>query len=384
MTPSKFLIVSSLAILLGVATGSLISFSWEIVFFLFVLLSLSLLLGASQKRKVFLVISIAILFFGVGFFRFAFSAQNIDFGKEVLLFSGLRESLVEKSALTIGGQEQAMFAAMVLGHKQDLSESTKEAFNKTGTRHILAISGLHLTIVAVLLLRLLQTAGLFRRQAFWVALAGILFFILLVGSPPSAMRAGIMAALYLTAGQIGRLAQAWRLLLVAAVLMVLLDPRLLLFSVSFQLSFLAVLGIIFFKPFFDRLLKFVKSDTLRDLFSLSLSAQLTTWPIVAVNFGTVSLIGPLANLVAVPLLPVVMVLGLLFVVVGGWSLFLAKLVLWPAWLVLHFILGVVFTLAKLPVAAVQLGSLSILLVLFYYVLLTSGYLILKKKDLADI
>ncbi len=378
MTPSKFLVISSFSLLFGVAFGSLVSFSWLIVFILFLIGLIFLILASQKNHKIFLAIALVIIFALIGLVRASLPSDSGS-SEEISFFSPVRQILIDKSAEVIGGPEQAMFSAMVLGFKDDLSNEVKEIFNRTGTRHILAISGMHLTIVSVILLQILILIGFFRRQAFWLALLGILAFILLVGAPPSAVRAGIMAGLYLTARQIGRMSQAWRLLLVAAVIMVIIQPRLLLFGVGFQLSFLAVLGIIFFKPFFDSLVKFVPFETVRNLLSLSLAAQLTTWPIVAKNFGTVALVGPIANLVAVPLLPVIMMLGLSFVVFGWWNVLVAKILLWPAWVILHFIFSFISQLSSFKYASVELGSLSLIIVFGYYALLLIFYRVFKKK-----
>lgn len=377
MTPSKVLVFSSLAFLLGVAAGSITLFSWAIVFLGFILgTAFSVPYLPSGNKKAF-TISLIIIFALLGFFRASFSGA---LPKDDNLFFGVaRESILERAKETIGGQELAMFSAMVLGEKGGLSQETKEAFNKTGTRHILAISGLHLTIVAVLILNILIWAGLWRKQAFWAALLGILAFVLLVGSPPSAVRAGIMAGLYLLAGHVGRLAVSWRLLLVAATVMVLASPQLLLFSVGFQLSFLAVLGIIFFKPFFDKILKFLYFKPLRDLISLSLAAQLTTWPIIALNFGTLSLVGPVANILVVPMLPIIMTLGLLFIVFGWTSFLVAKVLLWPAWFLLHTINIWISWLSGFSFASVEVGSLGLVLVVLYYAILVGIYYWLKKN-----
>jgi len=272
-----------------------------------------------------------------------------------------------------------MFSAMVLGDKSLLSNETKDNFSLTGTRHILAISGMHLAIVAVVVWQILISLGLWRRQAFWGSLLAIAIFVLLVGMPPSAVRAGIMAGLYLLARRVGRPSQSWRLLLLAAALMLLFDPGLLFYSVGFQLSFLAVLGIIFFMPFFERLLSFIKWDFLRSLISVSLSAQITTWPLVAIYFDMFSLVGIVANLIVVPLLPLVMILGLGFLVFGWAGAIFAKIFLWPTWVVLRAINSLVGYLSTWPLASVEISSFAVPIFIFYYTALVFFVTFFKRN-----
>ena len=379
MSPSKVLLISSFSFIFGIAAGSFSYFSWTTVFIVFIGLIILLITVSQRNNRIILAILLIVGFFVFGFVRAQFSIGNEQ--NDFLILEGARSSLIEKTAGTIGGQERAIFSAMVLGYKDDLSLEVKEAFNRTGTRHVLAISGLHLTIVAAIILEVLLSIGLSRKQSFWLALLGILAFILLVGAPPSAIRAGIMASLYLVAQGIGRMASALRLLLVAAVIMLIINPQLLLFGIGFQLSFMAVLGIILFKPFFDKLIRFIRPQGLRSLMSLSLAAQITTWPIIAHNFGSVSIISPIANLVAVPLLPVIMVLGLSFVVFGWWAFLIAKILLWPAWILIHFMLSFVSYLSTFNYASFEAGSFSLLIIFFYYLLLASFYIIIKNKHI---
>lgn len=381
MAPSKALIISSFSFIFGVAIASFSYFSWNISFIVFIVIISVLIIVSQRDKKVLLAILLVLGFFIFGFIRAQFFVNNKE--NDFLILNDLRSSLIEKANRVISGEESAIFFAMVLGHKDDLSLEVKEAFNRTGTRHILAISGLHLTIVAAIILEVLLSAGLSRIQSFWLAILGILFFILLVGLPPSAVRAGIMASLYLLARTSGRIASAWRLLVFAAVIMLIINPQLLLFSVGFQLSFLAVLGIILFKPFFDKLIGFLRPEGLRNLMSLSLAAQITTWPIIAYNFGSVSIISPLANLVAVPLLPVIMILGLSFLVFGWSTLIVAKIILWPVWIIIHFLLSFISYLSAFNYVSFKLSSLSLFIIISYYFLLAGFYIIIKNKDIKN-
>jgi len=180
-----------MAFIAGIAAGSGALFSWGAILAIF-LLGVIFIVFSSAGRQILLLLAIILLFFAFGFARALLSPVFLpeDLGGAL---AGTRSGLVERSAEVIGGEEHAMFSAMVLGDKSLLSNETKDNFSLTGTRHILAISGMHLAIVAVVVWQILISLGLWRRQAFWGSLLAIAIFVLLVGMPPSAVRAGIMA-----------------------------------------------------------------------------------------------------------------------------------------------------------------------------------------------
>lgn len=184
--------------------------------------------------------------------------------------------------------------------------------------------------------------GLWRAQAFYITVFIISFFIIITGLQPSAIRAGIMGGLFLFAQHVGRMNGSFRILFLAAALMLIQNPLLLRLDVGFQLSFLAMLGIIELGSIVRDWLKFLpNSFQLRDILSMTLSAQFFTFPILIYNFGYLSLVSPLANILVVPLLPLILGLGFLFALFGviwselGWVLSL------PLWFFLSYITKIV-------------------------------------------
>ncbi|MCK5084417.1 MAG: ComEC/Rec2 family competence protein, partial [Candidatus Pacebacteria bacterium] len=139
---------------------------------------------------------------------------------QILQFRTYANKLIKK----IFSEPQAgIVSAMTLGVRSGISSETLESFNKTGTRHIIAISGLHMMIVSVVFMYLLLAIGLKRNYAFYFAILGIAFFVALVGFPPSAVRAAVMGGLVLFAVKVGRLNTAGNAVVFAGVLMLLYD-----------------------------------------------------------------------------------------------------------------------------------------------------------------
>ena len=289
------------------------------------------------------------------------------FYAQISKFRKQSDNLIKK----IFSQPQAgIVSAMTLAIKSDLSEETLEAFNKTGTRHIIAISGLHMTIVGLALMYLLLAAGLNRNHAFYFALLGIAFFVTLVGFPSSAVRAAIMAGLALFAIRIGRLKNAGNAIVFAGVLMLLYNPNLLRYDAGFQLSFAAILGIVYIFPKLDNFFK-KYSDflSIKTVFLITLSAQIATFPIIINSFGNFSLLSVFANILILPFVPIVMLSGLLLIIIGFANLHLAQILSYPIWLILFYQIEVIKFFASLPFGFLSFEKIGFLFIGIYYLIL---------------
>lgn len=379
MSLSRAVVLSAIFFMLGTVVYSLMGFSWWLAIFLLLSMLSFGLVSALESVAKFSVIFLVFLSLFLGFIRAATYTPSLA-AEEQTFWHETRGYLVKRIIDILPNPESAVFSAMVFGYEKDIPISLKTDFNRTGTRHILAISGMNISIVAMMLLNFGLLIGLWRRQAFWLAIAGIIIFILLAGSPASAVRAGLMSGLLLWAKNKGRLVLAWRPVILAAFFMVVADPTLLISGVGFQLSFLAVVGIIYFKDFWDKILGWIRFKFLRDLVSLSMAAQITTWPIILYNFGTFSTVSPIANIFVVPLLTPIMFLGLGFAVVS-WSALLAQIFLWPAWLILRITDKLVVFFSSLPGASLQAGKVGVVLLLVYYPFLIWFWKFLEKRNL---
>ena len=249
----------------------------------------------------------------------------------------VKQRFKDQVELVLPEPQASFLAGMLLGAKGGLPEDVREQFNIVGVSHIIVISGFHVAIVAGLLMNLGLALSLSRRQAFWLAVVGLILFILLTGAQTSAVRAGIMGGLVLLAMQAGRLSDVKNLLLLAAVVMLLINPLLLRFDVGFQLSFLATIGIVYLSPLITKLLRFLpEALKIRESATMTLSAQVTTLPIIITSFERLSVVAPLANIMIVPLMPVTMMVGFVSGLVSFVSLALGKVLAGGAWLLLMF------------------------------------------------
>jgi competence protein ComEC len=228
----------------------------------------------------------------------------------------LRESFRRSVEQGLNEPEAGLFKAFILGDKAVIDDGLNERFRQSGLSHIVAISGTHITLLSGMLFFLLLAVGFSRRQAFWIVLPSLFFYVLLAGAPPSALRAGFMGFLVLLAFHVGRLNRLDHSLVLSATAMLLINPKLLAFDVGFQLSFAAVLGMIYFYPKIDGLLARHYRDRPKpfkyvcQMLSLTLAAQALTTPLLFWHFRQVSLVAPVANLFAVWIAPFIMGLGL--------------------------------------------------------------------------
>ncbi len=259
----------------------------------------------------------------------------------------------------------------------NIPPAINDDFVRTGTAHILAISGMNLTIVAGVLLSL--GVWLFGKKGYiyiWLALGSIWLYALLTGMNPPVFRAAIMVSLFLAAELLGRQRSADTALALAAAIMVGINPQL-LWDASFQLSFMAMAGLIFiFPPIQSAGRKAVNatmgeggavvavSNFMVDSLSVSLGAIIAVWPLIAYYFGVISPAAPLVNLLALPALPGIIVSGALAGGLGLVILPVAQAIAWLTWLFASYLLLVVKVTAAIP--AIEGGRIDTTLIWVYY------------------
>ncbi|HAM88796.1 MAG: internalization-related competence protein ComEC/Rec2 protein [Candidatus Falkowbacteria bacterium GW2011_GWC2_38_22] len=256
-----------------------------------------------------------------------------NFYKNIFLFKDKMRYLIE------GGlsKTEADFAkAIILGDMNAISKEWQEIFSRAGISHIVSISGTHISILAVIVMSFLLNIGLWRKHAFYLTNIFLAVYIILIGMPASAMRAGLMGFCVLWALKLGRISKIFNSLLLSAVILLLINPLLLRDDIGFQLSFLAVFGIVYVLPYIKKYSEKILGEKLAnqkilkiiiDVFGITLAAQVFTLPIIYYNFGSISLVAPLTNLLVLWVFPPLMIFLLLAMLVGWF---------FPSWLIVIF------------------------------------------------
>lgn len=228
-----------------------------------------------------------------------------------VFLKSVREKVVAKYFMFLPEPESGLVAGIVLGDKKDIGREFYEQMIKSGTVHIAVASGYNIMLVGGTVLSVCFWL-MKRKRAVLVAIAAMLIYAFEAGGDPPVMRAVIMAGIIFIASCMGRKVISWWILLVTGWVMILVEP-LLLVSVSFQLSIAASVGLMVIEPWVRS--KFETGDErVSELLSSSgvlssVSTMLMTMPIIWWNFSRVSLIGIVCNVLILPFVPVLMILG---------------------------------------------------------------------------
>lgn len=306
---------------------------------------------------------------------------------------GLRDRLSQSLDRVLSEPQNSLAQAIFLGKSGSTSPEFKEDLARTGTAHITAVSGLNVSIVAGIVLSL--GAWLFGRRRptyFLLALALVWLYAVLTGWRPPVFRAAIMGSLWLFADYIGRPNSALTALLLAAAIMVGIQPSL-LWDASFQLSFAAMSGLIFLTPKFQELgaraiglseETGVRASAARFViasFSVTLGAILFTLPLIAFYFGRISSMALPATLFVLPALPGIIITAALAGLVGIFALPLAQVLGWVAWLFTSYTIAVIQFFSALPFAAWDMAFPVYAVLLYYAVVAIALWLIANRSQL---
>lgn len=273
--------------------------------------------------------------------------------------------------------EAGLAKGLLLGGNHYLPKELQDAFTRVGLSHMIAVSGYNITLIAEMLLALGLLLGLWRRQAIWTALVGVIFFIVMIGLPASAARAGAMASIVFMALQMGRLAQPVNALLFALGVMLLFNPLLLRYDLGLQLSFLATLGILLLVPYYEQIAP--ENGVLKkggEVLFMTFAVELFVLPVILLVFHQFSPLIIVGNFLVL-LVPFAMATAflatLLFLVFPGPHIILA----WGAFGVLTLIVRGVEWLGTLtPLFRVDSFPFSALIT--WYILLAVLIFVLKR------
>ena len=244
----------------------------------------------------------------------------------------------------IEGKELGIISALTLGYREDLDKDVQRAFSASGAMHVLAVSGLHTGIVWGLVMWILTLGVLykplwedkFRRWLLNISTIVLIWaYAFLTGLSPSVMRSALMLTFWALSSLLEQQTSRWNPLLAAAVVILIVNP-LALWSVSFQLSFAAVAGIMLFGSSMQQAVvsKGRVWQSVSGLLIVSLAAQLGTMPLTLHYFGQTSNYFALTNLIVVPMAGILLSLGfstlaMSWCAVGEWLGWATK---WCTWL----------------------------------------------------
>ncbi len=263
------------------------------------------------------------------------------------LFYTLRKSVSENSKILFSDFEEAQSIAkgVTVGDRSDIDSGIFSVYKSAGMSHILAISGLHITLISMGIFELLKSFTLSRKLSGFIASLVAIGYTALVGFTPGAVRSAVMLVVIMVSRMFLRRADSITYLFISLFLLLFVNPFAIC-SLGLQLSFLSTLGIILFEPLLNdfqsycainkydvsfgiRILMTVLPKILVPI-SVSFVASIFSFPVLCVGFDTVSYISPVVNLLCVPLFSLGVKLTFLSFLIAPISSVVAKVVAYPA------------------------------------------------------
>ncbi|MDP8212206.1 MAG: ComEC/Rec2 family competence protein, partial [Candidatus Zapsychrus exili] len=290
----------------------------------------------------------------------------------------LRNNLKKVLEDNLTENESGIMKAVLLGSRSQIKKHIRELFAQTGTAHILAISGLHIGIVAALFLVFIKMFPFSRRLQIFITIFLLVVYSFLTGGRPSVIRATIIAVVFLFQFILEKESDALNTLALAAFAILFVNP-LNIFDVGFQLSFVCVSSIIFLTPIIKEVILKIFDSHKRIVQSLSMS--ISVWigvlGLVAYYFNIISPITVLANLIVIPLISLIVALGFGLLIVGSLlpsAVFMFAICIKIS---LNALIVFVFLLSKSPFAYFYIKDVSLWTVWVYYGIVIFAFLYLR-------
>lgn len=280
-------------------------------------------------------------------------------GKNIqsILFK-IKRKFLDNLALVLGEPHASLAGGLVVGEKAALGKDLIDDFRRSGLIHIVVLSGYNITIIAAMIRRILSFLP--RNAGIILGGVGIILFGMLVGGGATVIRSCIMAIIALSAEFLRKDYNVARALFIAGLFMLVENPLILFYDPSFQLSFLATLGLITLSSPFEKLFPFITEKFgIRSLVASTLATQVFVSPYIFYMMGDLSVIGILVNIIVLPFIPLTMLFVFLAGMLGFVWKFASEIMGWGSHLLLSYELFIVEKSSRLPFAIVSLPAFSI-------------------------
>lgn len=277
----------------------------------------------------------------------------------------IRHKIEEKLSEYIPSRESGFVSGVLLGTKTSIEPKLRDALVATGTIHLVSLSGYNVSVVADGVSSILKN---FLPQIFasLIGGVGIILFVIMTGASSTAIRAGLMALLLLLARVVGRPVVAIRVLAFAALILVAVNPKYLIYDVSFQLSFLATLGLLLISPVYTKWFNKFLPKYLSELISSTLAAITAVTPLLIYKMGIFSFISLPINILILPFIPVLMFMGFIAVLICLIFPVLNIVVSYPLYLFAKGIIEAITFASRIPFATVTFQQIPLIIVIFIY------------------
>jgi len=315
------------------------------------------------------------IYFTMSFAKVVVISQGHGNFIKQLLFN-LKNSFIGKVRETFAEPESSLLSGLIVAGKGAMPKDILEEFRRAGVIHIVVLSGYNITIIADFMRKIFENILLWSRMganpriAAGASILGIILFVLMTGAEATVVRAAIMVLVVIAAKMFGRTYSAPRTLALAAFLMIVHNPKILVFDPSFQLSFLATSGLVFLSPLVERHLRWLSDKWgVRTMLATTIATQITVLPFLIYSMGNVSLVSLPANILILLTIPFTMLIGFVATIVAYISSILSLPLAYIAHLLLAWILGVSHYLGNLSFASITTPPLSWWLIALVYIVM---------------
>jgi len=292
----------------------------------------------------------------------------------------VKKTMTEKVSSILPEPEGGLLLGLLFGAKRALSSDMMEMFRVAGIVHIVVLSGYNITIIADFFTRAFLLFPISKLSASFAGGIGVILFAVMSGLGASTLRAVAMALLVIFARATGRTADALHLLFIAAFFMVLWNPLSLLYDPSFQLSFLATLGLLCLGTELSSRFSFIPQKFgFRETLSATLSTQIFVLPLLLYETGMLSVVALPVNLIILPLLPMAMFFGSIATLLGFITPF-GTFFGFPVFLLLSAVFTVASFFANLPFSSFSIPPFSVSVLIAIYFFYAMVYLVYLKKQ----
>lgn len=299
--------------------------------------------------------------------------------KIIALLFGIKHEFLSRIERVIPKPESALLGGLILGTKQSLGKDLLLDFRKAGVSHMVVLSGYNVTIVAQSIAKVLAFAS--RVVSAGAGIFFILLFAIMVGGGATVVRASIMAFLAIISPLLGRQYNMPRALFLAAVLMLIHNPKILLYDMSFQLSFLATFALIVLSPLLPKYFSFVTDRFgMRGIVISTFATQIFVLPFLLYSTGAISVVGIFTNLLVLPFVPLTMLLGFLTGVFGFIHFYISAPVAFLSFILLSYELNIVRFFASLPGALIKITAFPLWAFFVSYIVLGALIFWLYRKN----
>jgi len=311
------------------------------------------------------------------------SSKNFENSWEIFLAQilNLKEKIKKEVFSLFPFPQNSLLIAFLFGEETQVPKNILEKLNFSGLRHLIAVSGQHVTVLVGLFLFLFLAFGFWRQQAIFLSIIFSFLFLILVNFQISAVRAVLMGFVILISQIFGRITSGLRVLTLILAIMLFLNPLSLRYDLSFQLSFLAMLGILtLYEPFYNFFKFLPRNFQIREILSLTLSAQFFVLPLTLYHFGYLSLSSILSNILVCPLFPLLLFLLIFFSFFTLISKTLSLLFVLPIFVLIYF-MEIVAKIFSIPGTFLSFKISLPTLILLYLLLSFLAYKIQKFFEL---